>query len=44
MLESGDSLGYTQDVLLIDELFQRVLNMMRAKKAPSKDNSEGEEG
>ena len=42
MLEPGDSLGYTQDVLLIDELFQRVLSMMRARKTGSKDISEGE--
>ena len=43
MLENGDSLAYTQDVLLIDELFQRVLSMMRAKKLPHKNDTEGEE-
>ena len=42
MLESGDTLAYTQDVLLIDELFQRILSMMRAKKLPNK-GVEGEQ-
>lgn len=42
MLESGDSLAYTQDVLLLDELFQRVLNMLRAKKIPPQEEGDKE--
>ena len=44
MLETGDTLAYTQDVLLIDELFQRVLGIMRTKKGvvAEEESSEGE--
>ena len=42
MLESGDSLAYTQDVLLLDELIQRVLTMMRSRKHPAEEETKEE--
>jgi len=42
MLESGDTLAYSQDVLLLDELLNK-LNTYMAKKKEPKEESETEE-
>lgn len=42
MLESGDTLGYTQDVLLLDELLNKM-NTYMAKKKETKEEIQEEE-
>lgn len=37
MLESGDTLAYTQDVLLLDELLNKLNTYMAKKKAPKEE-------
>lgn len=42
LLENKDSIVYTQDALLLDELLNRFLEMMRAKKGLVTEGNEGE--
>ncbi len=42
LLENEDSIVYTQDALLLDELLNRFLEMMRAKKGLVTEGNEGE--
>ena len=43
LMESGDYFFYTQDVLLIDELLDRFLSLMRIKKGVVENTIKGDE-